>query len=66
MSVAPDVRGNAVAVEYVDQADRLVNGAQGFAKAELDYNQFGNLLSVRHLKADGTPFPADDADDIAT
>jgi hypothetical protein len=60
VAIRYDARGNAVAVEYLDQADRPVNGAQGFAKAELTYNQFGDLLSVRHLKADGTPIPADD------
>jgi hypothetical protein len=60
VAISYDTRGDAVAVEYLDQADRLVNGAQGFAKAELAYNQFGDVLSVRHLRADGTPFPADD------
>ena len=59
VAIRYDARGNAAAVEYLDHADRLVNGAQGFAKAELAYNQFGDLLSVQHLKADGTPFPAD-------
>jgi hypothetical protein len=29
-----------------DQADRPVDGAQGFAKAELADNQFGAVLSV--------------------
>jgi hypothetical protein len=59
VAIRYDARGNAVAVEYLDQADRLVNGAQGFAKAELAYDQFGEVLPVQHLKADGMPFPAD-------
>src|SRR5262249_8740943 len=59
VAIRYDARGNAVAVEYLDEAGRLVNGAQGFAKAELTYDQYGDLLSVRHLTADGTPF-ADD------
>jgi hypothetical protein len=59
VAIRYDARGNAMAVEYPDQDGRLVNGAQGFAKAELDYDQFGDVISIRHLKADGAPFQAD-------
>jgi hypothetical protein len=59
VAIRYDARGNAVAVEYLDEAGRLVNGAQGFAKAELAYGQFGEMLSMRHLKVDGTLFAAD-------
>jgi hypothetical protein len=60
VAIRYDARGNAAAVEYLDQADSLVNGAQGFAKTEMAYDQFGEVLSVRRLTADGTLFPADD------
>jgi hypothetical protein len=58
VAIRYDARGNAVAVEYLDRVGRPTNGVQGFAKAELAYNRFGDVVGVQFFTADGKPIGA--------
>ncbi len=55
MVITYDAHGNAVRIEYRNEDNGLANGAQGYARAALSYDRFGELEAVSYTDAEGIP-----------